>query len=73
MTTLHVIEVLASASRPARNVFRTEFLGSKPQSFLLIRKQKNEEKKKEKRKKNLVAVGKPRINSTLELLMIFDP
>ena len=33
VTTLHVMQVLSSALQPARNVFRAEFLGSKP--FLL--------------------------------------
>ena len=38
VTTLHVMQVLSSALQPARNVFRAEFLGSKPQTFLLIEK-----------------------------------
>ena len=36
MTTFLVIKVLSSVLRPARSIFRKEFLGSKSQSFLLI-------------------------------------
>ena len=35
MSTWHVIQVLSSALRPARSVFRAEFLWSRPQSILL--------------------------------------
>ena len=35
MTTFLVMKVLSSVLRPARSIFRAEFLGSKSQSFLL--------------------------------------
>ena len=36
MTTFLVIKVLSSVLRPARSIFRAEFLGSKSQSFLYL-------------------------------------
>ena len=36
MTTFLVMKVLSSVLRPARSIFRAEFLGSKSQSFLHI-------------------------------------